>query len=163
MKNRQNLIHNFVLSIRDITKEREAETALKEQNEHVHQLQEKLKEILSHDIPTIRRLVAKIETSWTEIETLLFQKSLVVGVYQRLHGWKGAARTLGLKQLAQDIHALESCLDLSTQSLKDPGLAGDAWHILKATLVDYAHLLSNLVESKDPDQARNLFDYAAYR
>ncbi|MDQ3233480.1 MAG: ATP-binding protein, partial [Pseudobdellovibrionaceae bacterium] len=161
LTNRQNIIHSFLVSIRDITEQRATENALKEQNERLRLLQQKLGEILAHDVAAIRNLLGKIHEEWVMMEAMLFQNSHISQAFQRLHGWKGAARTLGLMQLASHVHALESCLDLSTQSLKDRDQTHKVWLSLKIAFQDYESLMGNFTEGTQSHQPQNLFDFAA--
>ncbi|HYX39005.1 MAG TPA: ATP-binding protein [Oligoflexus sp.] len=155
------LIHSFLLSIRDITSQRATESALKEENEKVRRLQVKLQEVLAHDIASNRRLIDKIREGWVEIEAWLFQTNRIAPAFQKLHGWKGAARTLGLKELATSLHKLESCLDPVRGQIKNSEDAIQCWSELQAALHDYESLLGNLVARTDESHPQTLFDYAA--
>ncbi len=157
--NSQKQIANYLVSIRDITSLRAIERKMNEESQRVELLQEELGEVLKGNTGLIRNLLRDLEKAWPDLTTQVFAPDQQAAALRRLHTWKGAARTLGLKHLATAIHHMESGL---VNSADAPSILEGQWHALTKSFQDYQHLLNAvLVGARAGDEgATHLYAYA---
>ncbi|HET9239419.1 MAG TPA: ATP-binding protein [Oligoflexus sp.] len=134
--------------MRDESQLRAIQRFAKQQAQRVELLQEKLQEILAGKPSLMRQLLKQIAEEWKAL-----QDGPETATLRRLHTFKGAARTLGLKELAGQIHEMESRVAEATEA---------HWNQLGTVLADYDHLLNSLMASRTEDScARDLYAYAS--
>lgn len=140
----QNTISRLLLSIRDITAQRDLEKKMEQETQRISKTQKKLEEILGGKNAAIRTLFKELKNEWPALQGHILLRDEHAEVMRRLHTWKGSARTLGLKLLASDIHEMESCLLSAPDSQKS---IADQWDSLTAVFHDYLHLLDTILVS----------------
>ncbi|HYX37509.1 MAG TPA: ATP-binding protein [Oligoflexus sp.] len=157
--NRQGQIQSFLVTARDVTAQRDIEQAMQAEKAHVRLLQHVLEEILAGDIAAIRHFITKMGTELDRIHAAVFQTNQLKQAFRELHGWKGAARTLGLKQLASIVHQLESNLDITAGRLINPLQAEHQWKSLVHAHADFVELLGHMTNQHER-QPTNLYSYS---
>ncbi|WP_324959674.1 ATP-binding protein [Oligoflexus sp.] len=138
--NAKGLITRVLVSVRDITSLRAIEKKAKEESARVRLMQKKLEEVLGGKIPRIRTLLAELRGEWSGLGESVLQPAHQPTALRRLHTWKGAARTLGLKILAGGIHEMESAL-IPSAGLP-PSRIEESWKALSLSFEDYEQLVN---------------------
>ncbi|MDQ3233834.1 MAG: ATP-binding protein, partial [Pseudobdellovibrionaceae bacterium] len=158
--NAKGLITRFLVSVRDITSLRAIEKKAREESEKVELLRKKLEEVLGGKILRIRSLFAEFREEWAKLGESVLQPEDQPAALRRLHTWKGAARTLGLKLLAGGIHEMESALVPSAAF--SPSQIRERWKALSLSCEDYEQLVNAFQPSQGGVEAAasDLYAYA---
>ncbi len=158
--NAKGLITRILVSVRDITNLRAVEKKAREESERVRLMQKKLEEVLGGKIPRIRTLLAELSGEWAGLGESVLQPENQPAALRRLHTWKGAARTLGLKLLAGGIHEMETAL-IPSAGLA-PSQIGERWKALSLSFEDYEQLVNAFQSSQGGVEAAasDLYAYA---
>jgi tetratricopeptide (TPR) repeat protein len=122
-----------LLGIRDVTARKRMEAEFAEARQEKSRLFEKVQELLSLDrsqvITLLDRMAALKEE--TDLSRIRFE----------LHGIKGLARTLSLRQLAEAVHDMETALKDSKSPIN--------WQTLDAIADGYRHILDEVLVSHE--------------
>lgn|GEM_PF-3974162 len=106
LPNSQGLINRYLISLRDVTEIRQVQRKA----QATESLQQKLSEVLEGDSGLIFSFISEISECWSRLEREIQTQAHRGEVRRRLHTWKGVARSLGLRSMAQGLHDLESVL-----------------------------------------------------
>ncbi|MDQ3230911.1 MAG: Hpt domain-containing protein [Pseudobdellovibrionaceae bacterium] len=84
-------------------------------------------------------------------------------ILRQSHGWKGSARTLGLKPLATALHQMESCFDTRRGSSHTAYERLQLWQKLKAIRHEYEEVFHSMTIKRGGEEHRpsNLYAYSA--
>ncbi|HET9236233.1 MAG TPA: ATP-binding protein [Oligoflexus sp.] len=129
-----------LLGIRDVTARKTMEAEFAEARQEKTRLFEKVQELLSVDRSQVVQLLDRMAA--------LKQQNDLSRIRFELHGIKGLARTLSLRQLAEAVHEMESALKETKSPIN--------WQPLDALAQGYRHILDEVLvshESRMPTEA----------
>lgn len=158
----QKIISRFLISMRDITEYRQLQKEVAAEKQRIGSLQMKLEEMLACDMGTMDRFIQKLKEEKAGVEAQL-EGGDYKEAFRVLHTWKGAARTLGLKQIATAIHRVESCLPSASRPEVDGSGLNHHWQEFQTELMGYQELMEPILSraSSASSRARDLYAYAS--
>ncbi|HYX36826.1 MAG TPA: ATP-binding protein [Oligoflexus sp.] len=104
--NRADTLDRILVSLTDITQTRALEKALGARDKKLRTLPETLRELLAVKPDHFEGVMHQTETTLARLDQVYDLPT----VLRELHTQKGLARTLGLRELSQDLHDMESAL-----------------------------------------------------
>jgi tetratricopeptide (TPR) repeat protein len=141
--NQESRLVRVLLGVRDVTHRKRMEAAFAAERQEKFSLFEKVHELLSVDRAQVLQLLDRLQKLKQETDSRRIRFDL--------HGFKGLARTLHLKQLAEAIHIMEN------QWTEDPKLSNSRidWTSLDTVVAGYRRILEEVLvsqEAKGPNE-----------
>ncbi len=152
-------VEQIILLVRDETVQKELERRLAKEKAEKFRSVEKIFEIMGPQSSRVNEFIQSMESRLAVWNSQNKADANWVGFARDLHTVKGEARTLGLKGLAAQTHALESEIDVLQNQLKNSAGFAEAWQLWQAEVHEYLTLCRDYLQRKAPElrsQARDL-------